>query len=388
MATPERDVTAIYGELLIPLVGEQNQRRFMNRLDLSLAGRFEDFSDFGDTFNPKIGAFWVVGQNLAFRASYSKSFRAPVLNNLFFPAQAVTLPAPPQFFTGLSPAPDTNDAGQVIYLYTAGGNPRLEEETADVWSAGFELTPSMIDGFSLTGTYFNIAYENRIETINPFEIIQVADFAELIQSPADTTAVANVFSRAESGEIILFNLANADADDVNVLGAAGNQNLASRDVDGIDLTANYELDTDAGRIGTFLNATYLFSFDTQLTELSDTVDQLDVLYRPVDFRLRSGLSWTLEQYRAFLAVNHTGSYQNLGSSAEIDAWTTFDLTLSYTTDASSSEGFLPGIQLSFNIRNLFDEAPPFVETIDGLNFDTSNADPFGRQISISLRKTF
>ncbi|MDX1543318.1 MAG: TonB-dependent receptor [Christiangramia sp.] len=47
---------------------------------LGVAGRYEDFSDFGDNFSWKVNGRFKIGQNGAIRGSYSTGFRAPTLH--------------------------------------------------------------------------------------------------------------------------------------------------------------------------------------------------------------------------------------------------------------------------------------------------------------------
>lgn len=52
---------------------------FMESLDLSLAIRYDDYSDAGTTTNPKVGLTWRATEELLFRGSWGTSFRAPTL---------------------------------------------------------------------------------------------------------------------------------------------------------------------------------------------------------------------------------------------------------------------------------------------------------------------
>src|SRR6185503_2534975 len=69
-ASASRDITSAYVEFSVPL---------LESLELSLAGRYDDYSDFGDTTNPKVAVRWAPIQELAFRASWGTGFRAPSL---------------------------------------------------------------------------------------------------------------------------------------------------------------------------------------------------------------------------------------------------------------------------------------------------------------------
>src|SRR5690606_33268863 len=61
---------AAFAEFYIPLT---------STLDLQLAGRYDNYDDFGSTFNPKVAFSWRPVEELVVRASWATSFRAPSL---------------------------------------------------------------------------------------------------------------------------------------------------------------------------------------------------------------------------------------------------------------------------------------------------------------------
>lgn len=69
----KRDITAAFAELHVPIT---------KTLEAQLAARYDDYSDFGDTFNPKIAFRWEPIKQLMFRTSYSTGFRAPSLYDI------------------------------------------------------------------------------------------------------------------------------------------------------------------------------------------------------------------------------------------------------------------------------------------------------------------
>ena len=391
---PKRDVATTYAELILPLVGDANSVPLISALDLSMAGRFEDYSDFGETFNPKIGVSWEFDDQLRLVASYSESFRAPNLLQLFTGEIALQRAFPTSFITGFTPPPQSEAApdGQTILLLTGlGGNPELTEETADVVSAGAVLEPNGVPGLAVSISYFNVAYDDRVEQVNFFDILQGEQFETLVDVPPNSQEAAEVFSRATDDEIQFFNLLpGSGPEDAQVLIRSGFQNLALRDVEGIDFIVDYHNTTNVGEVFASVNATYMLDYETQLTENSPIVDQLDTLYRPLGLRIRGAAGWSRDAWSIFGAINYSGGYDtnaNSEGSLEVGSWTTVDLGVSYVTQGLR-RSVLEGASLSVNVQNIFNEDPPFVQTFDGLNFDTSNADPYKRYISIALRKSF
>src|SRR5690606_29131924 len=92
-----RDVTAVYFEVLLP---------FLSNFEVDIAGRYDDYSDYGSDFAPKVSLRWQPLDSLTFRGSYGEGFRAPSLD---------ILTAKPSFS-----ADDTNDRDTCIMLT---GNP-------------------------------------------------------------------------------------------------------------------------------------------------------------------------------------------------------------------------------------------------------------------------
>lgn len=89
--TPDSDgartVIAGFAEASVPVVSPEMNIPMFNTLDLQLAARYEDYSDFGASgIKPRIAAGWKPFDALKFRGAWSKGFRAP---NLLVINQAV-----------------------------------------------------------------------------------------------------------------------------------------------------------------------------------------------------------------------------------------------------------------------------------------------------------
>src|SRR5690606_10037864 len=75
----ERDVRAAYAELMLPFVGRDNAFLGVQRLEVNVSGRWDDYSDFGTTANPKLGVVWSPAERLHVRGTYSEFFAPPPL---------------------------------------------------------------------------------------------------------------------------------------------------------------------------------------------------------------------------------------------------------------------------------------------------------------------
>ena len=75
-----RRVQSVFGEVNVPLLGEE--AGIFHSLTFSASGRYDDYSDFGHTFNPKLGLTFEPVEWLRLRGSWGKAFQAPGLSDL------------------------------------------------------------------------------------------------------------------------------------------------------------------------------------------------------------------------------------------------------------------------------------------------------------------
>ncbi|WP_245812790.1 TonB-dependent receptor [Flagellimonas flava] len=118
---------------------------------LSLAGRYENYSDFGSTFNYKLATRLKLSENLALRAASSSGFRAPSLHQQFFSRTSTVFVDNVPFEQGTF----TNDSRAAALI----GIDKLKEETSNSFSAG--LTGKFGD-FSITVDGYLINIDDRI----------------------------------------------------------------------------------------------------------------------------------------------------------------------------------------------------------------------------------
>lgn len=120
--------------------------------NLSLAGRYENYSDFGSDWNWKAASRFEVTDWLAVRGSVSSGFRAPGIAQQFFAAAATNNVNGVLLDTVTLPV--NNPVAQAL------GSSPLKPETAVNWSAG--VTASPISGLNFTFDYYEIKIDDRI----------------------------------------------------------------------------------------------------------------------------------------------------------------------------------------------------------------------------------
>ncbi len=377
-----RDIISAYAELSVPLVGADNHRPGIRQLDLTLAARIEDYSDFGSNTNPQFGISWSPTRSLFLRGSYGTSFKAPGLSELDVGNLATnTIVYFPQSFVngGIVPFPT---------ILLTGGNENLEAEEATSWSVGFHWTPAHVGGLSLDVSYFSIDFENRIET--PFTDLQSAfdpRFASLLDTDPTPQQIADLVNDPRWQE--RFGVPAADllsgAAPVGGISNGRVNNTATSVVRGVDLSLLHELQTAFGPIELGLSGSYVFDFEQALIDADSLTEEIDTLGRPVEFRARCSVTWRRGGWELSGFVNYTDRYTDNVSEPPrpIDSWATVDLSVSFDSDFTN--GVLGAARIRFAVENLFDEDPPFADTIGGLGYDSTNADGRGRFVSLQAK---
>ncbi len=379
-----REVYAAFGEINVPLIGAHNNHEFGKRLEFSIAARYEDYSDSGSPTDPKIGVLYEPFNGLVLRGSYGTSFRAPRLTQVIETGLSVSTVNFPTWPDPLSPT------GFSPSLILNGSNPDLEPETSTSWTVGADFEPSANPNVKASITYFDIDFTDRITTpTSGLELLQIfADprFATVVTRNPDIATVNNYFAVPN-----FFNNAGLAPEDVVLIGDNRVQNLSSTNVNGLDFSLNYQLDTAVGAFNLQSSGSYYFEFVNQLTESAEPNDAVDTVFNTVDLRVRNSVAWSNEGWGAVLALDYTDGYTNIEASPEepIDSWTTVDLQISYRIEENEPRSLFRNTQFSLNIQNLFDDDPPFVDAGDpDIQYDAANANPLGRFVSFRITKTW
>ena len=186
-------------------------------LNLDVGGRYENYSDFGNSFTGKAAVRVPLGKALAVRGAVSTGFRAPSLQQLWFSNTSTLFIAdmtgalqPNQVLTANNASPITRNAF---------GIPKLKQETSQNASAGLTFRP--FENFSLTADGYFIRLKNRITLTNQFT--------------ANSTAVGQIVKQVLT-----------DFPGVNAVQFFAN--AVDTDTMGADIVGDYAVDTGAGTV--------------------------------------------------------------------------------------------------------------------------------------------
>lgn len=367
----KRVIKALYGELVAPVFDAG--AAFPGSLTLSAAGRYENYSDFGDTANPKFGARWTPLPGVALRASYGKSFRAPFFDELVGTANAL--------YQTLRVADPASPTGQTVVLALFGFRPDLQPERAESWTAGLDLEPQALPGAKLSLTYFDIRYRDRIASASSDSrnILNRRDlYAPIIEDDPALATVTGYFTGPNFS-----NALGVAPGDVRAIIDLRTRNLSTSTIRGLDFDLGYTRPVGEGSISLNLGGTRLFAIDNQITASAPSDRVVGTLGNPVKLRLRGRAGFTIGALDAGFAVNHVGGYRNLTvtPTERVKSWTTFDLQLGAQIGDPDGRMF----RLGLSINNLFDKDPPYAQFRGpsyALAYDPEQASAIGRTIAL------
>ncbi len=435
--TTRRAVTALYGEVAVPVFSPANAVPLLRRLDLSGAIRYEHGKGLGDfdTVNPKLGFDYSPVAGVTLRGSWGTSFHAPPMrfayngvqptqggNGAFTNAGLYTAPCNTTLvrLNGVSGTPGSSGNCTFTATVVSGGaGPTLRPEKATTWTLGADIAPAFVPGLKIGVSYFNIRIDDRIVRIQAGTLggILASYFATggspyaavLDFDPSLATVQALMADPRYIGQTGIGPAQGAS--DVAAIIYATQTNLSQLRMDGIDVSADYRVDTAAGTFGLFFSGTRLFGYDVQAAPGRPFVDQLgkySAIGNPVSFRSRQGVSWRHGDIGITGTMNLVGAYTcdtgcyvpNPATGAPmlntapiaIRSWTTFDLHATMALKGISSR--LKDAALSLSLVNLANRRPPFIDAGTAANdpipdpYDAANATVVGRTVALTLTTLF
>lgn len=389
-ASLSRNILAGYAELIVPWVGANNRRAGLEHLEVTVAARYEEYSDFGATFNPKAGLAWAPVTGLNVRGTWGTSFKAPLLADINPAGVNIAV------YEGLY----RDRSGPVPVLNLGGSGADLGPEESENWTAGIDFTPPGLDRLSLSASYFSIDYQDRIR--GPFApaydpetalldpayqpvITWNPSAAQLAPFLSDPRATCYLLDWAPCPAMISPELIRAIVD-------GRLRNLAGVQTRGVDVSASYRWTNAFGSWSFNLGGQKLLENREQLVSTLPSEDRRNTVWAPVELRVRGGLSFRRGAANATLFVNYTDGYRDTRGPLlagplyreTVGSWTTLDATIRYELGSKLAHIGFDDVSVSFSAFNLLDRDPPFIATRHGIYYDGVNANPRGRFVSAQL----
>lgn len=408
LSEAKRTQWGAFGELYVPL---------NEKLDMQLAGRFDDYDDFGSSFNPKVAFSYRPIDSLILRASWATSFRAPSLTQAGVKLRTTTA----RYDCGANSA--------VADLYCEGdssvrsqnvlelGNAGLNPEESESISVGFSFSPT--NRTNITLDYWQFDHEDIVDTDMTGVLDRAINDASLrhcglvpegeqgISYDEDLCLVTD-----ESGLTIEQDGANltqildawVDFDDPRFAELPFNrdhvlqlENTGTQTVEGLDIKLDHTFELNTSSITLAFDATHYLSFERNKPG-SDEIEELIGTWRYPENIASFSAFWDKDEFFIGLTAYYTDSYADdtdrlrgreidelasLGLVDEndlrdIESWTTLRLSTGYSFENAS---------LRFSVDNLLDKEPP-VAYGSSRGFDSINHNGLGANYNLSLTYFF
>ena len=363
--TPKsRDVKAAYAEISFPI---------FKSLEITAAGRIDDYTGFGSTFNPKFTAKFRPLPWLLFRGSYNTGFRVPTFNQIFngttlSPNPGNTLVDPTTCPQGTVSGPQPGCAA-ITPDSLSGGNLNVGPETSKQASVGFVVQPSSRLSFSVD--YWTISVDNVIGDITIPQLL------------ANIGAFGNRVQRT-NGIITLVDLRTG--------------NFGSRRTQGLEFSARAGTDLFGGVVSGGFDGTLLLVKREKLLPNLPYSNLRGVFSFAGDLGLKwkhnAFVSYTRDGFAGTFSQIYRDGYQNQalpGSAARplynprVKAYITYNMSLSQVVAER--------LTLTLGVKNIFNTDPPFAITYDsntgaGSSWEPRVADPRGRSFTFAASVKF
>ncbi|RTR37793.1 TonB-dependent receptor [Shewanella canadensis] len=348
----ERDVMAAYFEFAMPL---------MDNLELNLAGRYDDYSDFGGTFNPQVSVRYNIIEPLLVRASWGTGFRAPTLSDLY-QGTSEGFGYIKNYMNCFEQGEDIDACDRWDYGATrTGGNEDLKPEESESYNLG--IVWDITDDINISVDYWSLETTNLIDELGASEIVKTQ--AKLWEAADAVGAERPDISTVYPGTSIN-RLGNGRID--YVVSQKLNVGLSERE--GIDVKMGAGFETEYGDFNFGLGWSYFLKYKSSYSEAGVQVITDDEAGREDTPAHRVNLTadyligdHAVSYYGNFIGSQESwdviegswdpdaGETEEDGALYEIDSVMYHNLTYTYTMPWDNS--------FSLGVTNLTDEDPKF-----------------------------
>lgn len=419
----QRTVRSAFGEVDAPVISPEMGIPLINRFQVNASGRYDHYSDVGDTLNYKLAFDWDVIEGLKLRGNMSTSFVAPGLdqigdkNHAFIgtnvgattamngiPIPVAAYPALTQFaasqFANGQPCTlasvtcvlASTVQGVNIHGGAANGHPALGHG----WEIGTDIAPDFLPGFLLQATFWHTNYLGAFTTPSASNVFNNANLNGLAQFyPGAGASAASIYARS-TGLV----QASAFPPVISVVLNTDVGNWLYLYAEGIDASFNYAFDTDLGAFHVGDSITQLVKYDTGLGADGVPYSILNTTGSSASFpststQTRANIGWANGPYSVDLFANYTGPYRNWsgtsvipitqnaqgnpnGGGDPVKANLTFDIHVGYDFKTD----WLGDDRIGLTVINIADTDPPFY--LGATGYDNWVGSPLGRVVKLSL----
>lgn len=391
----DRDVNSWFANVRVPVLGTTDGNGML--LEVEAAIRHEKYSDTDDPTVPKYAVrFLPFNDEFALRATYSESFSAPTLFQLFGPGGIG--------FT--DPLSLTRFGGGALITGQANGrsgaNPELQPATSENYTVGMVWSPKSVKGLSMSIDYFSVDQDGLISSIGDATILQdvelkgpASPYAQYVRRGprGDTSQFTNGQPITAPGQI-----GSSAIDDIYVTDRL--VNIANQRMAGFDVKVDYTWNSDNwGRFDASLAGIWWEYY--KATTLPDT-DEFDTVGQATPFngtipeyQTYASVRWNRGRWGGTLGwqfipeVEDVAWFDDTDSTADahVESYHSIDVSASYRF--GSEMRWFDGLTLRVGANNVFNESPPSAKgTFTESNADIATYGAVGRFIFVEAKYAF
>ena len=359
-----RDITSVYGELRVPLIGPQQNLTGIHQFDLDLAGRYDDYTLVGHSSVPQASLHYEpIDDRFTLRASVGRSFGAPELAELY--GSPISGPIPPFTYQGYY----GNVASSAGFNGISTPNPGLKPFTANTWSTGFVLAPKSVKGLDISFDFFEANEKGAIGYLNQIAIVQSVETQGTASPFAQYVHVGSPSGPGVTGPGQL-----STVNPTTIFVDVPLINLTSQADKGVDATVDYVLPTESA--GTFKASSTVTIWNSYLVQEIPTEDYHQYAGTASGggsssqgtiprWRTYTTLSWRLGAYDALIGHTYIPSVEDIGAGGSaasaprpVSEYQQFDVVAGVDLAKSHLWRWAGSPQLRVGVNNVFNRMPP------------------------------
>ncbi len=343
-----RSVRSAFAEWLFPIT---------SNFDITAAGRYDKYSDYGNDFAPKIAFRYQPFETLTIRGSYGEGFVAPSLPALTqepaFSADSVI-----DFDTCVSQggAPATCPSDQIQIDATVVSNRALSSEQSEQWTLGASW--DALEWLNITADYYDTRIKNTINAFSSQQLIDRSNNPQLGPIPPGLRVIRD----PQTNGI------------VSVIRGSANDGIL--DTDGLDVNVRTTFDFGSfGALASHLNVAMVNNY-----EINGLGNQTGLIGLP---NMRSSLqnNWTISDFTVTFNSNFITGQQRTTSTDPRNAggYTTHDLQVAWNAPWNA--------KIALGATNIGDKYPALVQ-VGGRPWNFNLYDAYGRTPYLRYTQSF
>jgi len=343
----------------------------LSSLEVQLALRADRYSDFGNSFNPKLALAYRPTQDLLLRAGYNTAFKAPTLPQLYM-NDTVSYSAGVADWLRCRPL----NLGPEACVYT----PKLLQK------ANRELDPE-----KTKITSFGLAYNLTREWFSSLDLYQL-DQRDTIQLLNEQYLMDNEFKIPGFDKLVIRDPRNPVLEQrypglqhgrLNTL-VVPFMNVGRIKTQGMDWAVRGSVALAGGRLSLKNELNRQFSYKQSDVAGDALTERLDGFYRPV-WRNRFSIGFDAAQWGLLWTTNTTASVLNIGDPKNRRPDVAIERLPSFSThDLSGYYKLGSDLQLQLGALNAFDKQPRFATNYGGF-LDSQTGPQFYASLRYRLR---